>query len=123
MGIKAKFKKIKNKSRRFAVKIKNNTCFKYYYKYDIEKFCKLGEIVFNLHMEDKNEMALATIHKIEEYFKALGMPSTLAELGIKEDDIDALVDNMTDGGTKVVPHHGKDMDAEVARIIYNSCMR
>lgn len=96
---------------------------KYYYKYDVDKFCKLGERVFDLHMEDKNEMALATIRKIEEYFKALGMPSTLAELGIKEEDIDALVDNMTEGGTKVISHHGKDMDAEVARIIYNSCMR
>jgi hypothetical protein len=95
---------------------------RYYYHYDVDKFAKLGERVFNLSNVDKEKTALETIEKFEEYFKKLGMPSTLSELGIKESDINKLVENMTRKGTRVIKHHSKDMDAEVARTIYLSCL-
>ncbi len=96
---------------------------RYYYRYDIDKFAKLGERVFNLSIVDKEKAALATIEKFEEYFKKLGMPSTLSELDINEEDVNKLVENMTRKGTRVVKHHAKDMDAEVAKSIYLSCLK
>lgn len=95
---------------------------KYYCKYDIDKFAYLGERVFNLSIEDKNEQAIKTINCFEEYFKKLGMPSSLYELGIEEKDIEALTNNVTRKGTRVIKHHSKDMDEEVVRTIYLSCL-
>ena len=95
---------------------------KYYYKYDLDKFARLGERVFNLSIKDKEELVKYTIEKIEEYFKNLGMPSSLSDLGIKEEDIDSLVNNVTRKGTRIIQHFGKDMDAEVVRAIYMSCL-
>ena len=95
---------------------------KYYLPYDIEKFAKLGNRVFNLSLDNKEQTAKMTISKFEEYFKALGMPSTLTELGIKEKDIDELVERVTRKGTRIVAHPKKDMDGEVAKAIYMSCL-
>ena len=95
---------------------------KYYYRYDLDKFARLGERVFNLSIKDKEELVKYTIEKIEEYFKNLGMPSSLSDLGIKEEDIDSLVDNVTRKGTRIIQHFGKDMDAEVVKAIYMSCL-
>jgi alcohol dehydrogenase class IV len=50
------------------------------------------------------------------------MPSSLHELGIEEKDIEALVNNVTRKGTRVIKHHSKDMDEEVVRTIYLSCL-
>ena len=95
---------------------------KYYLPFEIEKFAKLGNRVFNLSLDNKEKTARMTISKFEEYFKALGMPSTLSELGIKEEDIEGLVENVTRKGTRIVAHHKKPMDGEVARAIYMSCL-
>lgn len=95
---------------------------KYYYKYDIDKFALLGERVFDIYSGDKTTDALSTIEAFEEYFATLGMPKTLRELGVKEEDIDDLVDKVTKGGTKTVYHHTKPINDEVARKIYYSCL-
>ena len=95
---------------------------KYYYKYDIEKFALLGERVFDIYSGDKTTDALSTIAAFEEYFAGLGMPKTLTELGVKEEDIDELVKKVTKGGTRVVYHHTKPINDEVARKIYYSCL-
>ena len=95
---------------------------KYYYKYDLDKFAKLGEVVFSIHKDDKEKAALETIERIQKYFDELGMPRTLKALGLKEKDINSLVEIASRKGTRVIAHHSKDMDEEVMRIIYNSCM-
>ena len=38
------------------------------------------------------EVALEGIRRIKAYFASLGMPTTLSELGVKEEDIQALAD-------------------------------
>ena len=95
---------------------------KYYYKYDIGKFALLGERVFDIYSGDKTADALSTIEAFEEYFMRLGMPKTLSELGVKEEDIEELVDKVTKGGTRTVYHHTKPINDEVARKIYYSCL-
>ena len=96
---------------------------KYYYKYDVDKFAILGKRVFNLSIEDKTALAEQTIIEFEKYFSKLGMPHSLSELGIEEKDIDALVESVTRKGTRIIKHHSKDMDEEVVRAIYMSCLK
>lgn len=95
---------------------------KYYYKYDDDKFAKLGRRVFNIKTANDIDAAKETINKIEEYFSKLDMPKTLSEIGVKKEDIDIFIDNITRKGTRVVKHHAKDMDADVIREIYYSCL-
>ena len=94
----------------------------YYYKYDVDKFATLGERVFDIYSGNKLEDAKMTIAAFREYFASLNLPLSLKEVGVKEEDIDALVKLVTNNGTRTVPHHTKAMNDEVAREIYYSCL-
>lgn len=74
----------------------------YTYKVDIDKFVIFTETVFNLHFVNKDESAKIGIQSLKTYFKSIGMPTTLTELGIQKTDIPAIVDKMTNGGTRLI---------------------
>lgn len=95
---------------------------KYYYKYDVDKFALLGERVFDIYSGDKEKDAYATIEAFEEYFSRLELPHSLTELGVKKEDIDVLVNKVTNNNTRTVYHHSKPINDEVARKIYYSCL-
>ena len=95
---------------------------KYYYKYDIDKFTTLGERVFDIYSGDKEQDALATISAFEEYFARMGLPNKLSDLGVKKEDIESLVNKVTNNNTRTVYHHTKPINDEVARKIYYSCL-
>ena len=95
---------------------------KYYYKYDIDKFTTLGERVFDIYSGDKEQDALATISAFEEYFARMELPNKLSDLGVKKEDIESLVNKVTNNNTRTVYHHTKPINDEVARKIYYSCL-
>ena len=95
---------------------------RYYYKYDVDKFATLGERVFDIYSGNKVEDAKSTIDAFEEYFASLNLPHKLSEVGVKEEDIEVLVNLVTNNGTRTVPHHTKPINDEVAREIYYSCL-
>lgn len=95
---------------------------KYYYKYDIDKFTTLGERVFDIYSGDKEQDALATISAFEEYFARMDLPNKLSDLGVKKEDIESLVNKVTNNNTRTVYHHIKPINDEVARKIYYSCL-
>ena len=95
---------------------------KYYVQYDEDKFDQYARNVWNSNILDKHENALKGIQMTEEFFQYLGMPLRLNELKVGYIDIDALINLLTDNGTRVVAHHVKPLDGEVARIIYTSCL-
>lgn len=95
---------------------------KYYYKYDIDKFTTLGERVFDIYSGDKEQDALATISAFEEYFARMDLPNKLSDLGVKKEDIESLVNKVTNNNTRTVYHHAKPINDEVARKIYYSCL-
>ncbi len=95
---------------------------KYYYKYDIDKFTTLGERVFDIYSGDKEQDALATISAFEEYFSRMDLPNKLSDLGVKKEDIESLVNKVTNNNTCTVYHHTKPINDEVARKIYYSCL-
>lgn len=95
---------------------------KYYYKYDIDKFTTLGERVFDIYSGDKEQDALATISAFEEYFARMDLPNKLSDLGVKKEDIESLVNKVTNNNTRTIYHHTKPINDEVARKIYYSCL-
>ena len=94
---------------------------KYYLQYDEDKFDAYARNVWGSNIPNKRDNGLQGIKLTEEFFRYVGMPSRLADFRVGVIDIDGLIDILTDKGTRVVAHHVKPLDGEVARIIYNSC--
>ena len=70
----------------------------YVYKHDVPRFVRFATKVMGvdndvLHPE---EVALEGIRRIKAYFASLGMPTSLSELGVKDEDIKELA-NFNDG--------------------------
>ena len=95
---------------------------KYYVNYDVDKFNSLAKNVFGLKKSNKMDNAKAGIQEIEKLFALLDMPKSFKDLDIENPNIDKLVDLVTDGGQKVIPHPKKDMDQEVAHTIFKNCL-
>ena len=59
---------------------------KYVYKNDINRFAQFAERVWNIEPDFWNmeKTALAGITKTEEYFRSIGLPTSLKEIGIDE---------------------------------------
>ena len=94
---------------------------RYYLNYDMDKFDKLGKNVFGLNNPNKLENGLLAIEEFEQLFEILQMPRTFKDLGISHPDIDKLVALFAQDGTRVVDHHVKPLDKDVARTIFEGC--
>ena len=95
----------------------------YYVNIDTDKFDLFARNVWGCNNPDKLANGKEGIKCLREFFKSIGAPITLEELNIKDLDIEKVVNVLTDGGKKTVPHYLKPLDAEIARIIYESCVR
>ena len=89
-----------------------------YVAFDTAKFARLGRHVFDISEKDDKKAALQTIEEFERYFAKFDLPNRLSQVGVKEEDIDDLVNLVTKNGTSVVPHHVLPIDAKVAREIF-----
>lgn len=54
----------------------------YVYRNDIDRFCHYGETVWGIRNGDKEETARLAIERTVDYFREIGMPVSLGELGI-----------------------------------------
>ena len=95
----------------------------YYVNIDTDKFDLLARNVFGLNNPDKLQNGKDGIKALRDFFRLISAPLTIEELNIKNFDIDKVVNVLTDGGKKSVPHYKKPLDAQIARIIYESCLR
>ena len=96
---------------------------RYYVNVDPGKFDKFAKNVFGLNNPNKIENGLLGIKALEDYFDKIHMPRTYKDLGIDNPDIDKLVSVLLDNGKKTIFHHIKPINDEIARIIYESCLR
>lgn len=74
----------------------------YVYNYDLDKFAHFGEVVFNLSYLDKKESARIGIQSLKEYFKKIGMPTSLTELGLTAKDLPLISGKLTNNGTRLI---------------------
>lgn len=93
---------------------------KYVMDHDVDKFAQFAVRVWGCEMnfEDPKTTAKEGIQRFQEFVTSIGMPSTLGELGGKEEDIPTLVKNMFHNK----PNHGsfvkltEESSAEIFRL-------
>ena len=70
----------------------------YVYKHDVPRFVRFATKVMGVDNDvfHPEEVALEGIRRIKAYFASLGMPTSLSELGVKDEDIKELA-NFNDG--------------------------
>jgi len=95
---------------------------KYYKKYDVSKFARLGKVVFDVKDDNEEIAATKAIEELQKYFDKLNLPRTLKEVGVKKEDINKLVEIVSRKGTRVIKHPYEDMDEKVMREIFTSCL-
>ena len=66
---------------------------KYVYKEDVKKFAKFASHVFNINEGNDEEKALKGIESLRNFYKEIGAPITLKEVGVKKEDLDFIADN------------------------------
>ena len=75
---------------------------KYVYTYNIPRFAQFARNVWGVNEVDDKKAAEIGIESMTEFFKSIGMPSTLREFGINADAIDKLTDLCTFNNTRTV---------------------
>lgn len=74
---------------------------KYLYMHDVDRFARYAEKVWGVTCEDKKEAADEGIKLTVEYFREIGMPVNLKEIGVKEitdEELMELASDATMGG-------------------------
>ncbi|WP_273127789.1 iron-containing alcohol dehydrogenase [Bacillus weihaiensis] len=73
---------------------------KYVYKQDVNRFVQFANRVWDVEIDlnDLERTALAGIHKMEEFFKSIGMPTTLQEVDIDETHFKEMATKATERG-------------------------
>lgn len=66
---------------------------RYNYKEDLPKFVRFAERVFGITEGADEEKANLAIDKLKQFYKELGAPVTLKEIGVTLNDLDKLTDN------------------------------
>lgn len=95
---------------------------RYAYKIDVMRFAQFANRVWGVQMnfENPEETALTGIEKYQDWIKSMHLPTTISEIGGKEEDIPAMVDDMFNGA----PNHGNflPLTREIAAEIYKMAM-
>ena len=71
----------------------------YVYKHDIQRFCRFAVEVMGVEMDffHPEETALKGIAALRSFFRSIGMPTTLKELGVPENELDLLASKVKRG--------------------------
>lgn len=70
---------------------------RYLYEDNPVPFARFGEGVFDIFDGTDEEKALEAIEALEDFFRDINAPTTLRELGIKEEDIEKIAENASRG--------------------------
>ena len=75
---------------------------KYVYKQDVERFAQFAVRVWNEEPDfnDIEKVALAGIKRLEEFYKKIGLPTTLKEANIPYDRLEEMAEKCTEGGPR-----------------------
>ena len=70
---------------------------RYLYEENPVPFARLGEEVFDIFDGSDEEKALEAIDALEDFFRDINTPTSLRELGIKEEEIEKIAENASRG--------------------------
>jgi alcohol dehydrogenase YqhD (iron-dependent ADH family) len=91
---------------------------KYVYKHNIARFVQFAVRVWNVENDFHNpeKTALEGITRLKEFFKKIGLPVTLPELGIAEERFEEMADKATAGDTKTLGNFVKLKKQDIIEI-------
>lgn len=92
---------------------------RYVSKINPDKFIDFGNNVFDMNKDaydTDDDYVNEVINRLEEFWVSLGMPSSLEELGYKEDDLDYLVSNVDYNKDGYVGNYVKIYKEDVRKI-------
>ncbi len=97
-----------------------STWARYVCPYNVSRFAQLAVRVWGVDMnfEDPMKTALEGIDAFENFFKSIGMPITIGELGVEEDKLEEMAEKCTFFGDRTLPgikEFGKEEILEVYR--------
>ena len=78
---------------------------KYVYKYNLPRFSKFFRNVWGVEEKDDDIACQKGIEVMKNYFKSIGMPTTLGELNVPESSIERIADLCTYGKTREVKNY------------------
>ena len=92
---------------------------KYVYKHDTARFAQFAHRVWDVddNMFNMQEMALAGISRLEEYFKSLGLPVRLSQINVDASRIEEMADKCTRNDTHPVGQFIKLKRRDVLNIL------
>jgi len=98
---------------------------KHVYRRDIERFAQFAVRVWGVEpsFRSPERTALAGLRRLEEFYRSLGLPVTLKEMGVEEARLEEMADKCTDGGRKTVGNFvklGRDDVLAILRLAYPS---
>lgn len=94
---------------------------KWIYKKAPKRFARLARNVFGVTETDDEKAALLGVEKMREYFKSIGMPTSLREFNIEKESIGRLSELCTYGKTRTVKSYvplGYDEIKEIFELSY-----
>lgn len=86
------------------------------------KLAASGRYLFDIKENDDILAAKMHIHAMQEFIEELGMPTSLVELGIKEEDLDHISDLATKNDTRKIGLAPYPLDKAGVRKIYEHCL-
>lgn len=97
-----------------------STWARYVCPYNVSRFAQLAVRVWGIDMnfEDPMKTALEGIDAFENFFKSIGMPVTIGELGVEQDKLEEMAEKCTFFGARTLPgikEFGKEEILEVYR--------
>ncbi|MCF0117192.1 MAG: iron-containing alcohol dehydrogenase [Bacilli bacterium] len=88
---------------------------------DYQKFSRFARYVFDINCENDIECAKMGISKLRDFFKEIGMPTSLHELGIESYDEELFWNLLSNGGTFIPNSLGGPLNKEKMSKIFCLC--
>jgi hypothetical protein len=92
---------------------------KFVQRHDLDRFVQWAVRVWNVELNvfDREAVVAEGIARMEAFFRSLGLGTTMAGLGIKDDRIDEMADKCTNGDARSVGNFVKLDRAAVAKVL------
>lgn len=96
---------------------------RYVYKANIDRWYQYANRIWGLFDDDKESAILLAIDKQEEFYREIGMPISLKELGVKESDLETLALMTSKNKTRTIPGYkplGYQEILDIFTLAYNN---
>ena len=76
---------------------------RFVYKETFERFVKYARNVWEIKEIDDEKAILEAIDKQEKYYQSIGMPTSLEDLDVKEEDLETMALKVSNNKTRIIP--------------------